>query len=229
MPAWFSSGDRVLITEALSPVGRYRLIALAPDGSGTQSQLADGCCAQMTPDGSRLLFALEERGTLRLRAARRTRRQWPGGNSAEDIRQRSEPKVCCFDRFALAPSGRLLAYVDVNESGTRTATNEISRWRRAVAYRDSRWTGRHLGIALVAEDERTAVSENWRQSDSRAALVGSRERWALGNGRQRGAALRRPPCRRPWRLRRLTGRPHAVSGPSSARKDGSARRCNVTS
>ena len=103
-----------------------------------------------------------------------------------------------------------------------SATHEISRWRRAVAYRDSRWTGRHLGIALVAEDERTAVSENWRQSDSRAALVGSRERWALGNGRQRGAALRRPPCRRPWRLRRLTGRPHAVSGPSSAREDGSA-------
>ena len=119
MPAWFSSGDRVLITEALSPVGRYRLIALAPDGSGTQSQLADGCCAQMTPDGSRLLFALEDRGTLRLRHAAL------GANGLAETAQRifasdPEPNVCCFDRFALAPSGRLLAYVDVNDSGTAT-------------------------------------------------------------------------------------------------------------
>ena len=119
MPSWFSSGDRVLITEALSQIGRYRLIALAPDGSGAQSQLADGCCAQMTPDGSRLLFALEDRGMVRLRHAAL------GANGLAETPRRvfasdPEPNVCCFDRFALAPSGRLLAYADVNESGTST-------------------------------------------------------------------------------------------------------------
>ena len=137
MPAWFSSGDRVLITEALSPVGRYRLIALAPDGSGAQSQLADGCCAQVTPDGSRLAVRAR-RPRHAAPAARRTRRQWPGGNSAEDIRQRSGTQG-----VLLRP---IRARAERTAAGLRrcerfgygvTATHEISRWRRTVACRDS--------------------------------------------------------------------------------------------
>jgi hypothetical protein len=72
----------------------------------------------MTAGGHRLLFALEDRGTLRL--PRRTRREWPDGNTPEVFASDPEPRVCCFDQFALAPSGRLLAYVDVNVSGTAT-------------------------------------------------------------------------------------------------------------
>jgi hypothetical protein len=112
----------------------------------------------MTAGGHRLLFALEDRGTLRL--PRRTRREWPDGNTPEGIRQRSRTEGVCFDRFALAPSGRLLAYVDVNVSGTATLLLKISGWRRPVACGDSRWTGRYLRIAVVAEDERIVLSEN---------------------------------------------------------------------
>lgn len=115
-PAWFPGGDRVVITDHVSQIERHKALALAADGSGTRHELIGGCCGQVTPDGDQLLFALEERGALRLRHGS------IGTNGRVETAQKvfagdPEPTVCCSDRFALAPSGRLLAYVDVNPSG----------------------------------------------------------------------------------------------------------------
>jgi serine/threonine-protein kinase len=119
IPAWFPGGDRVVITDHLSQIGGHNSVALAADGSGTRHELVGGCCGQVTPDGRQVLFALEERGALRLRHGS------IGTNGRVETAQKvfagdPEPTVCCGDRFALAPSGRLLAYVDVNPSGQAT-------------------------------------------------------------------------------------------------------------
>jgi eukaryotic-like serine/threonine-protein kinase len=120
MPAWFPGGDRVVIMDQLSQIGRHNAVTFATDGSGTRHGLVGGCCGgQVTPDGDQLLFAVEERGALHLRHG-------PiGANGRVETAQKvfagdPEPTVCCYDRFALSPSGRLLAYVDVNPSGQAT-------------------------------------------------------------------------------------------------------------
>jgi serine/threonine-protein kinase len=117
MPTWFPDGNRVSILDQLSQVGRSNAVTFAADGSGTRNELIGGCCAgQLTPDGEQLLFGIEDRGILRLR------RGAIGANGRVEAAQKvfadePEPTVCCYDRFALSPSGRLLAYVDVNQSG----------------------------------------------------------------------------------------------------------------
>jgi hypothetical protein len=131
-PAWFPSGDRVVITDRISQIGRHTSVALAADGSGTRHELIGGCCGQAAPDGRQLLFALEERGALRLR------RGSIGASGRLEAAQKvfdrdPEPTVCCGDRFALSPDGRLLAYVDVNPSGQ--ATLLLTRFPGA----DGRW------------------------------------------------------------------------------------------
>ena len=160
LPAWSSSGDRVLISEALSPVGRYRLIALALDGSGARQQLADGCCAQLTPDGRRLLFAHEDRGTLRLRHAalgatgltETPQRVFPSDPEPRGVLLRSIRALTERPTAGLCRCERLW-YFD-------TSFDKISWWRRTVACGDSRRTGRHLGIAMVSEDQRIVLSED---------------------------------------------------------------------
>jgi serine/threonine protein kinase/dipeptidyl aminopeptidase/acylaminoacyl peptidase len=118
MPAWFPGGDRVVIIDQLSQVGRDNAVTFATDGSGTHHELGEGG-GQVTPEGDKLLFAVEDRGMLRLR------RGSIGANGRVEAAQKvfagdPEPTVCCYDRFALSPSGRLLAYIDVNQSGQAT-------------------------------------------------------------------------------------------------------------
>jgi dipeptidyl aminopeptidase/acylaminoacyl peptidase len=137
LPAWFPSGDRVVVNDQVSQVGGTKLIALSADGSGSARQLGDGCCAQVMAVGDRLLFGLEDRGRLRLRHAA------VGPNGSIESPQRvfstdPEPTVCCADQAAVSPSGRLLAYVDVNASGAATLLltrfpNGEGRWHVATA------------------------------------------------------------------------------------------------
>ncbi|MGH9374303.1 MAG: hypothetical protein ACRD15_22535, partial [Vicinamibacterales bacterium] len=139
-PAWFPTGDRIVITDLISQIGRQRVVALAADGSGARQELTDGCCAQVTSDGQRLLLAHEERGALRLR------HESIGADDRRDSAERvfgdPEPKVCCHDQVALAPGGRLLAYVDVNASGQ--ATLRLTRFPGA----EGRW---HVATAPARE------------------------------------------------------------------------------
>jgi eukaryotic-like serine/threonine-protein kinase len=118
-PAWFPGGDRVVIMDQVSQIGRHHAVTFATDGSGTRHELIGGCCGQVTPDGHQLLFAVEERGSLHLRHGS------IGANGGVEAAQKvfagdPEPTVCCYDQFALSPRGRLLAYVDVNASGQAT-------------------------------------------------------------------------------------------------------------
>ena len=135
-PAWFPSGNRILYTDHYSTVKGARIVSLAADGSGQTRQLVAAMGADLSPDGKRLLYLLDENGSGHLRYAD----VMPDGSIGPARTLFQGPTEPNIHDAVLSPDGQLLAYVEVTPKGqelfiTRFPSAE-GRWQPLTGIRE---------------------------------------------------------------------------------------------
>jgi Tol biopolymer transport system component len=104
LPAWFPAGDRMVYRSG--PPDAPKISEWRADGTNVPREITAGRFARLSPDGSQLLYLLDDRGRGRFRFATLSddgaigpaQKLWPGDE---------EPNVNWFD---VSPDGSVLAY-----------------------------------------------------------------------------------------------------------------------
>jgi dipeptidyl aminopeptidase/acylaminoacyl peptidase len=110
-PAWFPSGDRVLYRSGTAEAPK--IVEWRADGTSVPREITAGRFARLSPDGSQLLYLLDDRGRGRFRFATLSadgaigpaQKLWPGDD---------ELNVNWFD---LSPDASVLAYAVTQPDG----------------------------------------------------------------------------------------------------------------
>jgi Tol biopolymer transport system component len=111
MPSWFPNGKRLLYAEAGGM--NNRIAARNADGSGGRQELGLGMTPALSPDGTRVVFSIDERGANHLRVAD-VAADGTLGEARKVFAASPEPDA---RQGRVSPDGRLLAFTERTYSG----------------------------------------------------------------------------------------------------------------